>query len=93
MLIPKKFTLGAVEWTVKIVEDLPDKMGLTDPKTASIYIEKNSNKQVFNQVFCHELVHAMLFSTGRDNDDNPHDELLVDGMAHYLHQYLEQTDE
>ena len=90
MLIPPKFTLGAIEWKVKIVDDLPDRMGQSDAKTATIFLEKNPNKQILAQTFVHELIHALFFSTGRTEE---HDEVLVDGLAHQLHQYLEEIYE
>jgi hypothetical protein len=85
MKIPKEFTLGAVTWKVKIVEDLPDRMGQSDFRNATILIEKNANKRVMEQTFCHELLHTLFFSTGRADN---HDEVLIDGLGHSLHQYL-----
>jgi len=89
MKVPSEFTLGAVDWKVKSVECLGDRTGQTDSEKALILLEKNPNKQRFSQVFCHELIHAFLFSTGRME----HDETLVDGLSHFLHQYLEQIYE
>ncbi len=86
MRIPEKFTLGAVKWEVKIVDELPDKFGQCDSKTARILLEKNDKKSVMEQAFCHELLHALLYATGRPD----HDEILVDGVAQFLHQYLTQ---
>jgi len=85
MKIPKSFTLGSITWKVKIVEDLPDRMGQADFRNATILIEKNANKQIMEQTFCHELLHSLFFSTGRVED---HDEVLIDGLAHSLHQYM-----
>ena len=85
MKIPKTFTLGAITWKVKIVEDLPYRMGQADFRNATILIEKNENKQIMAQTFCHELLHALFFSTGRVED---HNEVLIDGLAHSLHQFL-----
>jgi hypothetical protein len=85
MKIPKSFTLNAITWKVKIVEDLPDRMGQADFRNATILIEKNVNQQIMAQTFCHELLHALFFSTGRADN---HDEVLIDGLSHSLHQYL-----
>lgn len=87
MKIPTKFTLGAIEWKVKFADDLGENMGQTDRSKATITLEKNQNKQIISQVFCHELLHALMYSTGRNED---HDEVLIDGLAHSLHQYLEE---
>ncbi len=88
MRIPTKFTLGAVAWKVETVEHLPELQGRADARSATILIEKNPNKTIEAQTFCHELIHAFLFSSGRPED---HDEVMVDGIAHYLHQYLVQV--
>ena len=88
MIIPKNFTLGAIEWQVRIVRDLPDRMGQTDFRNATILIEKNDNRRVMEQTFCHELLHSLFFSTGRVED---HPEELIDGLAHSLHQFLVET--
>ena len=60
-------------------------MGQADFRNATILIEKNENKQIMAQTFCHELLHALFFSTGRVED---HNEVLIDGLAHSLHQFL-----
>ena len=89
MKIPSKFTLGATKWAVKLVDHLDDtEQGRCDPKTATICILKNKNHQIMEQVYCHELIHAFTFSTGRVEN---HDEVAIDGQAHYLHQYLVET--
>jgi hypothetical protein len=90
MRIPTNFTLGAIEWKVKLVEELGDRSGQCEPAKALILLEKNPNKQVFAQAFCHELLHALFYSCGRTDD---HDEILIDGLAHSLHQYLEEIYE
>ena len=86
MKIPSKFTLGAVEWTVKSVEDLGDRTGQCDYSKALILLEKNPNKQVFAQTFCHELMHAFMYSSGKLDD---HDEVLVENLASSLHQFMQ----
>lgn len=85
MKIPPKFTLGAQKWEVKLLDELPESLGQTNYETTTILLRKNSKKCVLELTFCHELIHAFMFATGRVDN---HDELLVDGMAHYLHQYL-----
>jgi hypothetical protein len=41
------------------------------------------NKTFTEQTFCHELVHAIMFSMGHTN----HDEIFVDAFGALLHQY------
>jgi hypothetical protein len=87
MFIPKKFKLGAVTWTVEEVVYLPDNtMGLCNNLDSSIKVLKSLKQEVKEQTFCHELIHALLYSTGRTE----HDEQLVDSLAVFLHQYLKQ---
>lgn len=90
MKIPTKFTLGAIDWKVKLVDELGDRSGQCDSSKALILLEKNTNKQVLAQAFCHEYIHALFYHSGKVDD---HDELLVEGMANGLHQYLVDTYE
>lgn len=85
MKIPKKFTLGAVEWSVE-EQPLFENMGRCALTKATIFLDNSLATNVKKQTFCHELVHAFLFAMGIME----HDERLVDGMAVFLHQYLEQ---
>ena len=86
MKIPSKFTLGAIEWKVKLVDELGDNLGECDRDTATVILKKNSNKQILAQTFCHELMHALFYSSGRNEE---HDEVLIDSLAHNLHQFME----
>jgi len=89
MKIPKTFKLGGVTWTVENT-DLAGagSQGLCKSDKAIIQLEKTQTKATVGQVFCHELVHAILFAMGKHVE--PHDEVFVDGFATFLHQYLEQ---
>ncbi len=84
MLIPNKFKLGAVDWNVKVIPEMHELQGNCDPRSGIIRVEKNSNRSVQEQTFCHELVHSFLFNAGI----NEHDEVLVDKLGYSLHQYL-----
>ena len=88
MRIPKKFKLGAVQWSVDMVDDLPNSMGSCNNELGKILVKDMENTSVINQTFCHELVHCILYSMGR----NEHDEVFVDNFASFLHQYLDQVD-
>lgn len=85
MIIPKKFKLAGIEWKVIINPHL-SALGECHPQKGIIFIRDPSMPQpLLEQTFCHELVHAILFSTG---DNGPHDEKFVDGFAYLLHQYM-----
>lgn len=61
-------------------------LGTCAAHKAKIYLEKSLDRGVKEQTFCHELIHAILFSMGITE----HDEKFVDGFATFLHQYLTQ---
>lgn len=86
MNIPKSFQLGGTTWKVEIAETLPGCMGLCNNQEAKITILKGLSKDVKEQTFCHELVHAIMFSMGKPSE--AHDEVFVDGFGTFLHQYL-----
>lgn len=89
MKIPKTFKLGGVTWTVEHVDlAAGDLQGRCRSEKATIQLEKTQAQNTIGQVFCHELVHAILFAMGKHVE--PHDEVFVDGFATFLHQYLEQ---
>jgi hypothetical protein len=86
MNIPKKFKLGGVTWKVTEVDALSGNFGQCRQWDAEIDIVRSLKQDVKEQTFCHELVHAMMFSMGKNN----HDEEFVDGLALFLHQYMNQ---
>ena len=88
MKIPQKFTLGAVQWKVSEEEVLPGVFGATNPGTGHVVVLKELPATVKEQTFCHELVHCILFSMGKQSHE--HDETFVDGFGTFLHQYLTQ---
>ena len=86
MKIPKQFELGGLTWKVVIVDHLPGAMGTTDNSKAEIHLHKAIPSHVREQVFFHELVHAILFSMGKPADQ--HDEIFTDGFATFLQQFF-----
>lgn len=83
MKIPKQFQLGGVTWVVK-EEQTIEAMGFCQLDKGLIRLSEEIKGDVLEQTFCHELVHAIMFSMGlRD-----HDEKFVDGFGTFLHQYL-----
>lgn len=88
MKIPKKYTLGAVDWTVKLEESIPGAIGMTLRDEATVLVLNKLPTEVKGQTYCHELVHTILFSMGKPAAE--HDEVFVDAFATFLHQYLKQ---
>lgn len=80
--VPLSFYLVGCQWTVKYVEDLTE-YGTCDCSTQTIRLRAGMNKTFTEQTFCHELVHAIMFSMGHTN----HDEIFVDAFGALLHQY------
>lgn len=87
MKLPKQVQLGGVVWKVE-ESYLAGNLGVCRNDRGTIYVDNTLPGAVKNQTFCHELVHAILFSMGKPADQ--HDEIFVDGFATFLHQYLEQ---
>lgn len=86
MKIPKTFQLGAVNWEVKELPNIPNAYGATHQGEAVVAVLSTLKRDVKEQTFCHELVHSILFSMGKPVDQ--HDEVFVDGFATMLHQYM-----
>ena len=80
--VPSSFYLVGCQWTVKYIEDLSD-YGTCDSSIQTIRLRADMNKNFTEQTFCHELVHAIMFSMGHAN----HDEIFVDAFGALLHQY------
>jgi hypothetical protein len=80
--IPMSFYLVGCQWTVKYVEDLSE-YGKSDCSTQTIFLRAGMNKVFTEQTFCHELVHAIMFSMGHTS----HGEIFVDAFGQLLHQY------
>jgi hypothetical protein len=86
MHIPQEFQLGGITWKVEAVPLLPVHLGECDSMTATIKLDPTPAQQFKEQTFCHELVHAIMYSMGYHT--KPHDETFVDGFATMLHQFL-----
>ena len=83
MKIPKTFQLAGTKWQVQLVDGLSD-LGLCDADSAVIRIKSGLSPQIEQSTFCHELVHAVLYTTGL----REHSEREVDAFGQLLHQYL-----
>jgi Zn-dependent peptidase ImmA (M78 family) len=67
--IPKQFDLGGATWKVVESEHFPD-MGHCDIEKMEIVLRSGLSDQAKQVTFCHELVHAILFSTGKTEHDD-----------------------
>ena len=83
MKIPHTFSLAGSEWKV---EQFPDfhVLGLCNRDIRTITLKQNVPKEVKEQTFCHELVHAIKYMMGEID----HDEKEVDVFAVFLHHFL-----
>ena len=97
-MIPKKFTLGAVEWIIKIDNKrLNDNKsyGISDYHTSEITIqdkvETHQRKDyAVEQTLYHEVIHSILDTMSEYDLSN--NEKFVQGFSILLHQY-EKTKE
>ena len=64
-------------------------MGNCEPAQALLRIRRDMPLQAKMSTFYHELVHAILFTMGRNN----HDEDFVDTFGNFLHQFSETVQE
>jgi hypothetical protein len=86
--IPKSFILGNVTWDVKYPYELPeDRIGECEHYTAEIRLADIKKRCILEQTYCHEVIHAILYSMGFSDN---HDEEFVDSFSVFLHQYLNQ---
>lgn len=95
-MIPKKFTLGAIEYTVKVVPHINNRvMGDCSIVDKTILLAENSISRKtseigMEQTLYHEVVHSILDEIGRD--DLSSDETFVQSFSLLLHQF-EKTKE
>ena len=83
MKIPMTFRLGGATWKVVEIQDFA-LLGQCLRDVRTIHLRKNALKELKEQTFCHELVHAIKYTLGEDD----HNEQAVDLFATFLHQYL-----
>lgn len=83
MRIPKTFQLAGAEWKVVQIPDY-NVLGLCNRDIRTIFLKQNIPKELKEQTFCHELVHAIKYMMGEDD----HDEKQTDVFATFLHHYL-----
>ena len=93
------FYLAARKWKIKIITEASFKKiypqtevdrvyGYCNDETATIYlVDPEKYDEALQKItLYHEIIHAILFTQGYSS----HDEALIDGVAHLLHQ-IEKT--
>lgn len=92
MRIPKSFDIGGQTFTVKLDPNLAKReklLGCIHYGTTDIVLQSVKrdvlSRRVSEEVFIHELVHALFDKT---LDDESHTEATVSAFAGYLHQAL-----
>lgn len=84
-MIPATFDLAGTTWVVRL-ETPPDPttLGQTVRDQATIYVNPAYPLAIQQSTFFHELVHAILYTTGKD----AHDEEKVDLLGALFHQFV-----
>lgn len=96
-----KFTIKNNTWKLKLVADdskylekADDEMsvcGITHFAHATIYINKEIDKEVMLDTIIHELTHAYLFVYGFGQVENFTEEMVCDLMGAYARDIVEQA--
>lgn len=82
-----KVVRGTQEQLEKICDrDMKDESGWCDVKTATLYVVEEGDESYVDVTMWHEFVHSLFYSMGW-HGDKEHDEVLVDALAHLLHQF------
>lgn len=90
MNIPRRFKLFGSSWEVKqpnrVVIDGEKCDGYCDASNSVILLRRNLRREIKEQTFCHELIHAILFSLEFNTLSN--NEEFVELVAKALHQVM-----
>lgn len=97
-IIPKKFSVGALDYKVEIVENLRygEEFGHWDGTTCTIRIAKTAGGEPLSdrrkeQTFFHELIHAVLDSIGEDELNE--NEQFIDAFSNALSHAFNSMEE
>lgn len=85
MKIPKTFSLGGTVWTVQEAADLSE-MGNCEGAKALIRLRADLPRQAKESTFCHELMHAIMWTAGIAFQE--HSERDIDAFGNLLHQFM-----
>lgn len=83
MRIPATFQLAGSVWKVVQVPNLAE-LGRCIPDDRVVQLRKELPKQVKEQAFWHEAMHAIMFTLGK----NEHNEEFIDAIGSLIHQLI-----
>jgi hypothetical protein len=95
MKIPDKMMIGAIEFEIKneLEEIVPSEYNGSCNATHALIILHADDKRAktkTEQVFFHELIHAILDSLGYNSGMEPYDEVFIESVSLLLHQAISQ---
>jgi hypothetical protein len=96
MRIPKTLKVGGIHYAVKRRPQVKNKgeqacWGLTNYATAEIIVDSKLHGHVVEEVFIHEMTHAIFNQTGISNDVGTKEEEYVDRLSKGLYQVLKDN--
>lgn len=90
-----KFYIDGQEWELKVDQKLPNKdVGVTFPVSKTIKISRIKDRDTFNEVLSHELVHAMISRTGLSGlMSEEQEEAACDALGIQFYRFIEDNKE
>jgi hypothetical protein len=94
MKIPKKITIGGVQYLVEIRDEdniETDALGICECNDSKILLKKDMNKDLTFKTFVHEVLHAIVFEYGViiEEDD---EELLINQLTTGVFEFIKQLN-
>lgn len=86
MKIPVSFELAGIKWKVRMMKRLKGRYGDCSLKNQTIQILSTAPQQIQEWTFLHELLHAIKFAQGIEQEKHIEEE--IDAFASLLHQYM-----
>jgi hypothetical protein len=83
--------MGGFTWRVQRRKRLKGRYGDCNMATRTIQILDTLDQDLKEQTFLHELLHCVKFSMGIEQHN--HNEVEIDAMAVFLHQYMKTMKE
>lgn len=87
MTLPKTIRVGAFDYSVKVVEDLPD-LGGCNADTLSIYLRPGMPVQKTCEVLIHEILHACFDGASLAKAGRLTEEHVVDALGYQIVQVM-----
>lgn len=95
-MIPDKVKVAGIDYTVKqlpFVEIDGDRnyQGACRPRSCEIEVQDSLSDQRKEEIFIHELTHAIFFESELDSDEEGHTEEVVKRISRVLYQVLKDN--